>query len=197
MMIRNPRATLTVLGLVALGGCGGQDVEPTQEGSSAEDALAQLLARAASLELDTEYVLPPGDALHHHTSGFAKVLCSGVFLTGLEPADAAANVGGFTSPFAQRAHVVDTIVDFDRREVRLTLPDGTTRVAKLHGSQGCVVLPIGEDSVFFHALYCRARPFACGYDALAHGRCPVGRSLPIGVGHGPGRPGRGNRHGPA
>lgn len=133
--------------LLALTACGGQDAaESPDEGDAAR---AALLARAASLELDTDYSPPPGDPLHHHTSGFAKILCSGVFLTGLDPADAAANVGGFTSPFDERANVVDTVVDFDRREVRLTLADGVTRVAKVYGSQGCVTRPIGEDSVFF------------------------------------------------
>ena len=57
-----------------------------------------LYTRAAALELDTEYVPPPGDPLHHHTAGFAKVLCSAVFITGLDPADAGARrryaVGG-------------------------------------------------------------------------------------------------------
>ena len=133
--------------LLALTACGGQEAaESADEGDAAR---AALLARAASLELDTDYTPPPGEPLHHHTSGFAKILCSGVFLTGLDPADAAANVGGFTSPFDQRANVVDTVVDFDRREVRLTLADGVTRVAKVYGSQGCVTRPIGEDSVFF------------------------------------------------
>lgn len=133
--------------LLALTACGGQEAaESPDEGDVAR---AALLARAASLELDTDYTPPPGDPLHHHTSGFAKILCSGVFLTGLDPADAAANVGGFTSPFDERANVVDTVVDFDRREVRLTLADGVTRVAKVYGSQGCVTRPIGEDSVFF------------------------------------------------
>ena len=118
-------------------------------GSDGNDAEARMLARADSLELETEYTPPPGDALHHQTSGFAKILCSAVFLTGLDPADAAENVGGFTSPFAARAHVVDTVVDFERQEVRLTLPDGVIRAAKVYGSQGCVTRPIGEDSVFF------------------------------------------------
>lgn len=133
--------------LLALTACGGQEAAESPDERDA--ARAALVARAASLELDTDYTPPPGDPLHHHTSGFAKILCSGVFLTGLDPADAAANVGGFTSPFDERANVVDTVVDFDRREVRLTLADGVTRVAKVYGSQGCVTRPIGEDSVFF------------------------------------------------
>src|SRR5260370_41068611 len=44
-----------------------------------------LTARAKSLELNTPYVPPPGDPLEHHTSGFAKIMCSAVFVTGLDP----------------------------------------------------------------------------------------------------------------
>ena len=139
------RFALTTAGLVALAACGVDAPEvPTSDGSS-----EQLVARAAALELDTEYTPPPGEALHHETAGFAKILCSGVFITGLDPADAAANVGGFTSPFDQRHHVVDTLVDFDRQLVALTLPDGVTRSAKRYANQGCVAHPIGEDSVYF------------------------------------------------
>ena len=120
------------------------------EGSGgADDTRAAMIARAASLELPTEYVAPPGEAIDHHTAGFAKILCSNVFLTGLGPDDAAQNVGGFSSPFDERAHVVDTIVDFAHQRVALTLPSGVTRTAKRYGSQGCVAHAIGEDSVHF------------------------------------------------
>jgi len=44
-----------------------------------------LIGRAESLELDSPYVSPPGDPLEHHTAGFAKIMCSAVFLTGLSP----------------------------------------------------------------------------------------------------------------
>jgi hypothetical protein len=40
-----------------------------------------LIDRAKSFELDTPYVPPPGDPLEHHTSGFAKIMCSAVFIT--------------------------------------------------------------------------------------------------------------------
>ena len=36
-----------------------------------------LIARAKSFELDTPYVSPPGDALEHHTAGFAKIYVLG------------------------------------------------------------------------------------------------------------------------
>src|SRR5438477_292432 len=46
-----------------------------------------LLARAKALELSTPYVPPPGDPLEHHTAGYAKIMCSAVFITGLDPAN--------------------------------------------------------------------------------------------------------------
>ena len=134
--------------LLLLTACTAPDAGPPASTDS-DDAEAALIARAATFELDTEYVPPPGEALHHHTAGFARTLCSGVFVTGLDPADAAANIGGFTSPFDQRHHVVDTLVDFERQLVSLTLPDGVTRTAKRYKNQGCVALPTGVDSVYF------------------------------------------------
>ena len=116
---------------------------------SAQDQRAALIARGKQLELPGIWAPPPGNALEHHTAGFAKTLCSAVFLTGLDPRDAAANVGFFTGPLEYRSAVVDTVVDRPRQEVRLKLASGVTRVARRFGSQGCVTLPIGKDSVFF------------------------------------------------
>jgi len=138
------RSALCALGLVTLVACGAEAPVPESDGSN-----EQLIARGAALELDTDYSPPPGLALHHYTAGFAKTLCSAVFITGLDAADAAANVGGFTSPFDQRGHVVDTVVDFDREMVSLTLPDGVTRTAKRYRNQGCVAHAIGEDSIYY------------------------------------------------
>lgn len=117
-----------------------------EDGQSAQDAM---LARAQAAELNTDYFAPPGDSLVHHTSGFAKTLCSAVFITGLDPDFAAENVGFFSSPYEHRAHVIRRVVDRDRRQVHLTLPNGVVRTAKFNGDHGCVTLPIGEDEVFF------------------------------------------------
>jgi CubicO group peptidase (beta-lactamase class C family) len=121
------------------------------------DPQAALLARADSLELPGTWVAPPGNPLDHHTAGFAKVLCSAVFITGLDPADAAENVGGFTGPFSQRQHVVDTVVDRKTQSIRLTLASGVTRVARRLGSQGCVAFPLGSDSVYFTPMEVKPR----------------------------------------
>src|SRR5881628_2089394 len=117
-------------------------VPTTRAPLSARDAL---IARAKSLELDTPYVPPPGDALEHHTAGFAKVMCSAVFITGLDPDFAAENVGFFTSPYAERAKVAKPVIDRAREAVHITLPNGVTRTAKHLGDQGCVTLPVGRD----------------------------------------------------
>ena len=135
--------------VVLLIGLGASCATLARSPASEDMARARLLARAKSLELPGEWVQPPGDPLEHSTAGFATTLCSAVFLTGLDAADAAENVGWFTSPPADRKQVVDTIVDYQRQAVHLRLPSGVTRTAKRYGSQGCVALPIGRDSVFF------------------------------------------------
>ncbi|MCL4846621.1 MAG: beta-lactamase family protein [Acidobacteria bacterium] len=120
-----------------------------QATQGAEDRRAALIARGVSLELPGAWEPPPGHAVEHHTAGYAKTLCSAVFLTGLDPDDAAANVGFFTGPLEHRAAVVDRVIDREKQEVRLRLENGVTRVARRFGSQGCVALPIGRDDVFF------------------------------------------------
>ena len=114
-----------------------------------QDPGEALLARAARLELDTVYTPPPGEPAHHHASGFAKILCSAVFVTGLDVDFAAENIGYFTSPYEERSSIVEKRVDRDQRLVQVTLPDGVVRTAKYYDGIGCVTLPVGEDSVYF------------------------------------------------
>ena len=112
-------------------------------------ANAALIARAKTFELNTPYVPPPGDPLEHHTAGFAQIMCSAVFITGLDPDFAAENVGYFTSPYEQRALVGKPVIDRANKEVHITLPSGVTRTARYLGSQGCVTLPVGETTLKF------------------------------------------------
>ena len=143
----------TCIAILAAAGC--QQAAPAasvaapaaqQASVSPKDAL---IARAKSLELDTPYVPPPGDALEHNTSGFAKIMCSAVFITGLDPDFAAENVGYFISPYSERAKVGKPVVDRAAKAVHITLPNGTTLTAKYFGSQGCVTLPAGKSDVSF------------------------------------------------
>ena len=114
---------------------------------NAQDARSKLIARAAQFDLKTPYKAPPGDALSHYTSGYAKIMCSAVFITGLKPDFAAENVGYFTSPYAERAKVSKPVIDYDRKSVSITLPNGVTRTAIYTGDQGCVTLPEGHNAL--------------------------------------------------
>ncbi|MES2796425.1 MAG: serine hydrolase [Bacteroidota bacterium] len=110
----------------------------------------KLIARGAQLELKTAvYKAPPGDALSHSTSGYAKIMCSAVFITGLKPDFAAENLGYFVSPYADRAKVGKPVIDYEKKSVSITLPNGIARTAIYNGDQGCVTLPEGQTSIDF------------------------------------------------
>jgi len=117
-----------------------------------EPSPAVLIARAKPLELNTPYVAPPGDPLVHHAAGFAKVMCSAIFITGLDPEFAAENVGYFTAPYEVRAKLGKPVVDRDDKQVHVSVPGGVTRTAVYLGDQGCVTLPVGKGSVSFKPL---------------------------------------------
>jgi len=116
-----------------------------------------LIARAKSFELDTPYVPPPGDPLAHHAAGYAKVMCSAVFMTGLAPEFAAENVGFFTAPYAARAKLGKPVIDRANQAVHVALPNGPTRTAKYLGSQGCVTLPLDQGELNFTPVAVRSR----------------------------------------
>src|SRR5215831_15890909 len=151
-------ATTLVLTIVCTAAIGYQTETPAAKAGSPAPPQAPassrdtLIARAKSLELNTPYVPPPGDPLEHHTSGFAKIMCSAVFITGLDPDFAAENVGYFTSPYAERAKVGKPVIDRDKKTVSITLPNGITRTARYLGDQGCVTLPVGKTSVSFKPI---------------------------------------------
>ncbi len=109
----------------------------------------KMLVRADSFELDTPYEPPPGDTLSLHASGFAKILCSAVFITGLDFDFAAENIGYFTAPYEIRSFLTDRKLDLKNKAVHITLPNGVVRTAKYYGDQGCICLPEGEENLHF------------------------------------------------
>lgn len=113
------------------------------------EVLNKLIDRGTKLRLSTQYKAPPGDPLSLHTAGYAKIMCSAVFITGLDPAFAAENVGYFTSPYEERSRVGKPVIDYEHKSVSITLPDGVTRKAIYKGDQGCVCLPEGSDALNF------------------------------------------------
>jgi CubicO group peptidase (beta-lactamase class C family) len=111
--------------------------------------LDAMLVRDKALELATPYVPPPGNPLDHHAAGFAQIMCSAVFITGLDPDFAAENVGYFTAPYAERAKLGKPVVDRAAKTVSVAVPGGAVRIAKYVGDQGCVTFPVGTAQLAF------------------------------------------------
>jgi CubicO group peptidase (beta-lactamase class C family) len=164
--------------LAVLIGVGLPMISLAADGQS--EARPALIARAKALEMATPYVPPPGDPMEHHASGYAKIMCSSVFVSGLDPAFATENVGYFTAPYAERAKFGTPVIDREKRTVQVTTPSGTVRIAKQVGSQGCVALPAGQTDVFFKPSVVksslpdpRTQPWPMG-DVLPAGGPPAG-----------------------
>ncbi len=90
---------------------------------------------------------PEGTPIALGLAGYAKVLCSAVFVSGREAAEAFENSGFFLFPEAERRGVRYE-VDRENHLVRMT--HGTiTRTAKFYGDQGCIIHPQDHDGIFF------------------------------------------------
>src|SRR5439155_26757708 len=90
---------------------------------------------------------PEGTPIALGLAGYAKVLCSAVFVSSRDPAEAFENSGFFLFPDEQRAGVAYA-VDRDKKLVRMT-HGSTTRTAKFYGDQGCIIHPQNHDGIFF------------------------------------------------
>ena len=142
------RATNLCLAAASLlGACAPKDDARSRDTTAARTAPPP--KRIFPPELPTRWTPPPGTRFEHEMAGFAKVLCSAIFITGRTLKDAAAEDGYFIAPLAMRSSATDTIVDPKRQSVTVRTRDGITTTARRFGDQGCVILPKGEDSVHF------------------------------------------------
>ena len=117
--------------------------------ASVNDEQNELIQRGLDLELNTEAHKVPGNPESHHACGFAKVLCSAVFITGLDFDFAAEAIGYFSSPYEPRLEVKSRTLFSEEKKVEVALPDGTIRTAIYTGGQGCICLGEGEDALHF------------------------------------------------
>ena len=81
-------------------------------------------------------------------AGWAKVLCSAVFVSGRDPAEAFKDSGYFMLAEKDRPFATFS-VDREKRLAHVTLRGAITRTAKFVGDQGCVILQPGSDRIFF------------------------------------------------
>ena len=90
---------------------------------------------------------PNGTPVELGLAGYAKVLCSAIFVSGRDANEAVKNSGFFLMPAGQAEKVTWT-VDREARIVRMTL-DGVTREAKFYGDQGCIIHQQKKPGIFF------------------------------------------------
>ena len=141
-----------VLAAALLAGCVDAGVNQSASASEELTLSESLVARGKELEVDTVRVPPSGDFIEHEAAGFAKVLCSAVFLTGLDFEEAQTQIGGFTSRHEYRDRLPGRRLDRENGRVHITTDTGVTRTAVLHGDQGCVALPKGEDAPSYETV---------------------------------------------
>src|SRR5690349_10450080 len=97
--------------------------------------LATLAAAPPARQAD--YPRPTGTQTENGLAGFAKILCSAVFVSGRDPAEAAKNSAYFFMPRDQQDKVTFTI-DRDKKTALAALGQ-TSRSAHLYGDQGCII----------------------------------------------------------
>src|SRR5262249_12273186 len=111
-------------------------------------------------------------------AGYAKVLCSAVFVSERDPVEAFKNSGFFLFPDEYRAGVSYT-VDRAQKLVRMT-HGSISRTAKFYGDQGCIIHPEDHDGIYLTPVAVKTRlpdaasqPWPMG-DASARDKTPTG-----------------------
>ena len=90
-------------------------------------------------------------------AGYAKVLCSAVFVSGRDLQEAKRNSGYFFLPEADQRAPIDMVIDQKQKLVRLTLRGAITKTAKYFGDQGCVILQPDSDRIFFKPVAVKSK----------------------------------------
>jgi CubicO group peptidase (beta-lactamase class C family) len=95
-------------------------------------------------------------ALAVAAGGYAKALCSGVFVQGGEVEQAGRDATFVASQADRAAFTIE--VDRTARSVTVRAHGGVERVARYYGDQGCVALPPGATAVSFEPVALRVAP---------------------------------------
>ncbi len=149
---------LLAAGILAAGVATAQSLD-----SAALDDAAKrraMLDRARAAELPGTWVPAPIAPASHFAAAYAQRLCSAIFVAAMDPRMARDTLGdgNALASVARRIAMREPVVDRSRREVRVQAADGSTRIARLLGSQGCVILPEGGGRIGFTPTRIESRP---------------------------------------
>ena len=82
---------------------------------------------------------PPGTPVELGIAGYAKVLCSAVYVSGRDLDEASRHSGLFFIEPSDRPGVSAITHDETTRAVSVSHGDSVTRTARFHGDQGCII----------------------------------------------------------
>jgi YVTN family beta-propeller protein len=137
--------------------------------------VAAALAPAAGQPARTRYI-PEGSPVSLGLAGYAKVLCSAVFVSGRDEREAARNSGYFMMP-PELEDKPQWTVDRAAKTVRMTL-DGVTREAKYYGDQGCIIHHQDDPRIHFTPVPVRTALPDAASQPWPMGDAPDARPLP-------------------
>ena len=103
----------------------------------AAGALTVAARQAAAPQQAAATPTPQGTHTENGLAGFAKILCSAVFVSGREPDEAARNSAYFFMPAAEQGSV-KFVVDRYYKSVKASFGT-TTREARYYSDQGCII----------------------------------------------------------
>jgi CubicO group peptidase (beta-lactamase class C family) len=141
--------------------------------------LAAASAVALAQQSPVGYPTPTGSPTDNGLAGFAKILCSAVFISGRTGEDVARNSAYFFMPRAEQNDVTWT-VDRDARSASASRA-GLTRTAKFHGDQGCIIDHREKPGIHFTPVPVRSRLPDAAAQPWPMGDRPDASPLPAGV----------------
>ncbi len=110
-------------------------------------SLTLVAATATLIAQQAQVPTPVGTRTELGLAGYAKVLCSAVFVSNREPPEAATNSAYWFMP-RDEADKVKWHVDTQRKSATASLGD-ITREAKFYGDQGCIIQAPGKPGIHF------------------------------------------------
>jgi CubicO group peptidase (beta-lactamase class C family) len=115
--------------------------------------IAGVALHATQAHLSQPIPAPLGTHTENGLAGYAKILCSGVFVSGRAPEDVARGSAYFFMPRAEQDQVTWT-VDRDAKRTRATF-SGITREARYYGDQGCIIQNPAKPGIHFKPVAVR------------------------------------------
>lgn len=118
-------------------------------------ALLSVAAVSGQAPRSSSPYAPAGTPIELGLAGYAKVLCSAVFVSGRDPAEAFRNSGFFMMPDDQRDGIT-YVTDREKKLVRMTR-GGITRTAQFYGDQGCIIHSQNDAGIHFTPVPVKTR----------------------------------------